>query len=196
MKTVKLGSYRFYKSRLASATRCSNISLWRWLWTPLEQPCMSSHERLCPLTKAFDWIQAGSLGLLGPVSGVCLPVTGKLSCLSCYQFLWWAHNKIQKKDDTYRSREFISLASLREGTATHSSILAWKIPWTEEPCGLQSTGSQRVRRDCQAPLSMEFSRQRYQSELPFPSPGDLPDPGIEARSPVFAGRWCTVWAAG
>ena len=27
---------------------------------------MSSHERLCPLTKAFDWIQAGSLGLLGP----------------------------------------------------------------------------------------------------------------------------------
>ena len=28
--------------------------------------------------------------------------------------------------------------------ATHSSILAWKIPWTEEPGGLQSTGSQRV----------------------------------------------------
>ena len=31
-----------------------------------------------------------------------------------------------------------------EGMATHSSILAWKIPWTEEPGGLQSTGSQRV----------------------------------------------------
>ena len=29
-------------------------------------------------------------------------------------------------------------------TATHSSILAWKIPWTEEPGGLQSVGSQRV----------------------------------------------------
>ena len=29
--------------------------------------------------------------------------------------------------------------------ATHSSILAWEIPWTEEPGGLQSTGSQRVR---------------------------------------------------
>ena len=28
--------------------------------------------------------------------------------------------------------------------ATHSSILSWKIPWTEEPGGLQSTGSQRV----------------------------------------------------
>ena len=34
-----------------------------------------------------------------------------------------------------------------EGTATHSSILAWKIPWTEEPGGLQSIGSQRVRHD-------------------------------------------------
>ena len=31
--------------------------------------------------------------------------------------------------------------------ATHSSIPAWRIPWTEEPGGLQSTGSQRVRHD-------------------------------------------------
>jgi len=35
--------------------------------------------------------------------------------------------------------------SLVEGMASHSSILAWRIPWTEEPGGLQSTGSQRVR---------------------------------------------------
>ena len=34
----------------------------------------------------------------------------------------------------------------------------------------------------QAPLSMEFSRQEYWSGLPFPSPGNLPDPGIEPRS--------------
>ena len=34
---------------------------------------------------------------------------------------------------------------LEKGIATHSSILAWRIPWTEEPGGLQSTGSQRVR---------------------------------------------------
>ena len=34
---------------------------------------------------------------------------------------------------------------LEEEMATHSSILAWKIPWTEEPVGLQSTWSQRVR---------------------------------------------------
>ena len=36
---------------------------------------------------------------------------------------------------------------LEEGMATHSSIPAWKIPWTEEPGGLQSTGSQRVGHD-------------------------------------------------
>ena len=36
---------------------------------------------------------------------------------------------------------------LKEGMAPHSSILAWRIPWTEEPGGLQSTGSQRVRHD-------------------------------------------------
>ena len=34
---------------------------------------------------------------------------------------------------------------LEEGMATHSSILAWRIPWTEEPGGLQSMGSQKSR---------------------------------------------------
>ena len=37
--------------------------------------------------------------------------------------------------------------SLVEGRATHSSILAWRIQWTEEPGGLQSIGSQRVGQD-------------------------------------------------
>ena len=36
---------------------------------------------------------------------------------------------------------------LEKGMATHSSILAWRIPWTEEPAGLQSMGSQSVRHD-------------------------------------------------
>ena len=36
---------------------------------------------------------------------------------------------------------------LQVGMATHSSILTWKIPWTEQPGGLQSMGSQRVRHD-------------------------------------------------
>ena len=36
---------------------------------------------------------------------------------------------------------------LEEEMATHSTILAWKIPWTDKPGGLQSTGSQRVGHD-------------------------------------------------
>ena len=36
---------------------------------------------------------------------------------------------------------------LEKGMATHSSVLAWRIPWTEEPSGLQSMWSQRVRHD-------------------------------------------------
>ena len=152
--------------------------------------------------------------------------------------------------------------------AIHSSTLAWKIPWMEEPDRLQYMGSQRVRHDwawakglrttdftslkgsyaifthgqhdypdtapqevplmmpscprpgilissqgfwcltCrsvrhyfpsvmsdsfatpwtvahQVPLSMGFSRQECWSGLPFPCPGDLPDPGIEPGSPAL-----------
>ena len=38
---------------------------------------------------------------------------------------------------------------------------------------------------CQAPLFMGFSRQQYWSGLPYPPPGDLPDPGIEPGSPAL-----------
>ena len=37
---------------------------------------------------------------------------------------------------------------LEKKTATHSSVLAWKIPWAEEPSGIQYLGSQRVELDC------------------------------------------------
>ena len=43
---------------------------------------------------------------------------------------------------------------LEEETATHSSILAWRILWTEEPGGLQPMGSQRIRHD----LATEHAR--------------------------------------
>ena len=43
-----------------------------------------------------------------------------------------------------------------------------------------------------APPSMGFSRQEYWSGLPFPPPGDLPDPGIEPESPVLAGGFFTT----
>ena len=51
-----------------------------------------------------------------------------------------------------------------------SRVQLFATPWTVAP---------------QAPLSMGFSRQEYWSGLPFPSPGDLPNPGMEARSPAL-----------
>ena len=51
----------------------------------------------------------------------------------------------------------------------------------------------------QAPLSMEFSRQEYWSELPYPSPGDLPNPGTEPKSlvsPALAGGLFTTASPG
>ena len=71
---------------------------------------------------------------------------------------------------------------LAKGMAAHSSIFGWRIPWTVA---------------YQAPLSMGFSRQDYWSGLPFLSPGDLFDPGIEpmsVMSPVLPGGFFTTSA--
>ena len=53
---------------------------------------------------------------------------------------------------------------------------------------------------CQAPLSMGFSRQKYWRGWPFPSPGDLPNPGIELwslalQADALASRRFTIWAS-
>ena len=45
---------------------------------------------------------------------------------------------------------------------------------------------------CQAPLQVGLSRQGYWSGLPLPSPGDLPDPGIEPRSPALQAGFLTT----
>ena len=52
-----------------------------------------------------------------------------------------------------RVRSLDQEGPLEKGMATHSSILAWRIPCTEEPGGLQSMGSQRVRHDCATTLT-------------------------------------------
>ena len=44
----------------------------------------------------------------------------------------------------------------------------------------------------QVPLSMEVSRQEYWSGLPFPTPGDLPDPGIDLATPALGGGFFTT----
>ena len=57
-----------------------------------------------------------------------------------------------------------------ENESISCSVMSDSVPWTAAH---------------QAPLTMEFSRQEWWSGLPFPSPGDLPDPGVESRSSVL-----------
>ena len=60
--------------------------------------------------------------------------------------------------------------SPKEGMAPHSNILAWRIPWTEEPGGLQSTGSQRVGQDgSDGACTHTSAPNRPQSALTLPS---------------------------
>ena len=56
--------------------------------------------------------------------------------------------KENKKLRTLRFDSWVGEDPLEKEVATHSSILAWKIPWTEEPGGLPSMGLQRVRHAC------------------------------------------------
>ena len=63
----------------------------------------------------------------------------------------------------------------------HCCLVAKSCPTLLQPHGV-----------CQAPLSMGSPRQEYWSGLPFPSPGDLPDPGIELTSPELAGGFFTT----
>ena len=58
---------------------------------------------------------------------------------------WLSHKRIHLPMQEPRVRYLGWEDSLKEEMATHSSILAWEIPWTEKPAELQSTGSQRVR---------------------------------------------------
>ena len=52
---------------------------------------------------------------------------------------------------------------LEKGMTTHSSILAWEMPWTEEPEGLQSTGSQRVGHSCVTHFHLHLNGKSHQS---------------------------------
>ena len=63
---------------------------------------------------------------------------------------------------------------------------------TQRACSLMSDSETPQTAVRQALLSMGFSRQEYWSGLPFPFPGDLPDPGIEPNSPALAGGFFTT----
>ena len=76
------------------------------------------------------------------------------------------------KEFTYNAGDPGGLDPLEKGMATHSSILAWRIPWTEEPGRLQSMGSQRVRHDWSilARMHQHTFLEPLIAHLSFPNP--------------------------
>ena len=82
------------------------------------------------------------------------------------------------KSDLTRTCIFVMLLLLFSHSVTSNSATPWTVA-------------------CQAPLSIEFSRNEYWSGLPFPSPGDLPNPRIEPISPASLLHWRQIlyhWA--
>ena len=63
----------------------------------------------------------------------------------------WFLGSFNSKESACNVGDLVSIPgpeiSLVKGVGTHSGILAWRIPWTEEPCRLQSMGSQRIGHD-------------------------------------------------
>ena len=87
-----------------------------------------------------------SVSILG--SSECMPSSRTAKSYGSFGASWWL--KRLKRLLAMRETWVRSLGwedPLEKETATHSSILAWRISWTEEPGGLQSTGSQRVGHD-------------------------------------------------
>ena len=78
--------------------------------------------------------------------------------------------------DHFNMTQLIYLDKVKLKSLSHIQLFA--TPWTVA---------------CHDAPSVGFPRQEYWSQLPFPSPGDLPDPGIEPRSPTLQGRF-TIWA--
>ena len=113
--------------------------------------------------------------------------------LDYHRALSWAPCAIQQIPTSYLfymwERAYVNLSLCTRWSMSNTFV----TPWTAA---------------CQDPLSMGFARQEYWSKLPFPSPGDLSDPGIEPASPALAGgffitvpprkpfpltSWCDFW---
>ena len=109
-------------------------------WTPLPTLCAYHYltipaEALAPSSVVFSKVPRTGSPVHKPLypSKNCLEQLKERICLPVQEMQEMQVRSLMGWEDP-----------LEEGMATHSSILAWTIPWTEEPGGLQSTGSQRV----------------------------------------------------
>ena len=83
---------------------------------------------------------------------------------------WRGRSETTSTDQCCVLKEVRAQGHIRVRAKSFSRVWPCVTPWTVA---------------CSAPLTTGYSRQEYWSGLPFPSPGDLPDPGIEPRSPAM-----------
>ena len=142
---------------------CCCLGLPRWL------PGSSDRESTC------DVVDLGSTPGLGRSPGEGFGNSLQYSCLEnpMDRGVWWS---IVAKSRT----------QLSNGERLSTCFLFFHLKVISNSFGTPWTGA------CQAPLSLGFSRQAYWSGLPFPSPWDLPNPGIKLVSPAFATRFFTT----
>ena len=110
-----------------------------------------------------------------------------MSWVSCIgrEILYQLHHLRNQKNYSIRKSNLLHFSLwLEKAMAPHSSTLAWKIPWTEEPGRLQSMGSLRVRHDWATSLSL-FTFMHWRSKWQ-PTPVFLPGESQGQRSLVAA----------
>ena len=99
---------------------------------------------------------------------------------------WWLVSKKNQRLVLARLRRSwntcILLVGIQNGEARQKTVQSRSSRWSLSHVQLFAT---QWTVTCQAPLSMGFSRQEYWSGLPFPSPEDFPNPGIEPGSPAL-----------
>ena len=116
----------------------------------------------------------------------------------------WVHHRQWMCWEGWRGEEVKHHSRPRAWAVQGSKAGVHASEWAVEgmgPCALGCVCACSVTRSCltRAPLSMEISRQDYWSRLPFPTPGDLPNPGIEPTSlvsPALAGGFFTTESPG
>ena len=146
------GSISYYR---VLETLSLPASSWHWgKWDPERRKKLPTRGQL----RIKNWIfrPPTLISFLGPIyilTRSCKPVAHRLNILfACFIVSFWDFPVTQRVQNLPAVQEtwVRSLGGedpLAKGIAIHSSILAWTIPWTEEPGGLQSMGSQRVGHD-------------------------------------------------
>ena len=130
--------YIWFKRTIYLNLKILHICVSMYIHTGIQCSCLENPRdggawwaAICGVAQSQTWLKRFS----SSSSSICKQCVSACNCNLCLSV--YLHVYLRK----------IASIDLEKEMATHSSILAWRIPWTVEPGGLQSMGSQRVRHD-------------------------------------------------